>query len=79
MTWVMPARSVATWTSQSETAKSYIAVHPTLRSWTMVSRQVEGTDGGVDFELRLHESYPWLIAEIQSNRILSSGFSEGRP
>lgn len=79
MTWATPTRSVATWVSQGETAKSYVAVSPTLRSWTMVSRQVAGADNGVDFELRLHESYPWLIAESQPNRILSSGFSEGRP
>ena len=58
--------------------KEWVAVAPTTRAWAMVSRQTASPDGGVDFELRLHEAYPLLMADTQSLRMTST-LSEGRP
>lgn len=57
---------------------SWSAVTFTTRTWGMVSRQTAGEDGGVDFEYRFHETYPWLWAETSPLR-LTSTLSEGTP
>ena len=51
---------------------------PTIKNWAMVSRQTASPDGGVDFELRLHEAYPMLMTDTRPLRMTST-LSEGTP
>lgn len=57
---------------------TWSAVTFTTKIWGMVSRQSASADGGVDFEYRLHETYPWLLSEAAPLRITST-LSEGAP
>lgn len=57
---------------------TWSGVTSTTRAWGMLSRTTVPTDGGVDFQYRLRESYPWLITSTQPLRIVSA-LSEGTP
>ena len=46
--------------------------------WAQVSPQTAPADGGVDFELRFHESYPMVFSEDRS-LLFQSSISEGAP
>ena len=46
--------------------------------WAQVSPQAAPADGGVDFELRVHEDYPMIFSEDRS-LLFQSSISEGQP
>ena len=49
-----------------------------VNPWARVNEQDAGEDGGVDFELRFREEFPFNFSETLPHAIVSS-ISEGRP
>ena len=50
----------------------------TSNPWVKTAPQVEGADGGIDFELQASVEYPFLVSADRPHAIVSS-ISEGRP
>ena len=78
MPWTTGAPVTQSWGTTAATTETYSSGVVSRVVWRQVTPQPESSDGGIDFEYQLRDTYPMLLSEDRPFLLLSS-LSEGQP